>query len=387
MSATRVSPATFLKRAADVASFYGFKHVRELEQTMPRGEQTFPRQRGNHSFTNSVRVCAMHAHLRPEEPILAFYATPFPTHLPQRFLARETGEFGLQVVGSSESVGEVILLKTVAAIVDEWGSPLLRVRLNALGDRESQQRFMRELSFYVRKHVDSLDPSCREGVFRGNPLSPYTCAHPLCRELRAGAPRSLNFLSEKSRTHFRTILEHLENLGLPYELDDLLWGDEREPHIVFVIDLVEGDATILGGMGGRYDDFARRISGRKQGAAVSASIFFRKKGVSRATFFGVGSSPRAPKLYFVQLGVRAKLQGLAVLDMLRRAHVPVLQSFDPNHLSLQLSAARQSGVSHLLIMGQREALDGTIIVRSMKNSSQTTYPVRELPRFLKTLRP
>src|SRR3989344_4253951 len=205
---TRVSPATFLKRAADVASFYGFKHVRELERSIPRGEQTFGRHRGNHSFSNSVRVCAVHSHLQPEEPILAFYATPSPTHLPHGFLPRETGEFGLQVVGSLESVGEVILLKTIAAIVDEWGSRMLRVRLNALGDRESQQRFMRELSFFVRKHADSFDPSCKEGVLRGNPLSPYTCSNPLCRQLLAGAPRTLNFLSEKSRLHFRTVLEH-----------------------------------------------------------------------------------------------------------------------------------------------------------------------------------
>ena len=49
-------------------------------------------------------------------------------------------------------------------------------------------------------------------------------------------------------------------------------------------------------------------------------------------------------------------------------------------------AARDLGVSHMLIMGQREALDGTIIVRETQTSSQIIVQVSELPRFLKTLR-
>jgi histidyl-tRNA synthetase len=72
--------------------------------------------------------------------------------------------------------------------------------------------------------------------------------------------------------------------------------------------------------------------------------------------------------------------------VLRRAHIPVLQSFDSTKLSPQLTAARQAGVSHLLIMGAREALDGTVLVRTMDDSSQTTVELRELPRYLKTLR-
>jgi hypothetical protein len=37
-------------------------------------------------------------------------------------------------------------------------------------------------------------------------------------------------------------------------------------------------------------------------------------------------------------------------------------------------------------MGQREALDGTVIVREVGNSAQTVVQLIHLPRFLKTLR-
>jgi hypothetical protein len=36
-------------------------------------------------------------------------------------------------------------------------------------------------------------------------------------------------------------------------------------------------------------------------------------------------------------------------------------------------------------MGQREALDGTVIVRAADNSAQTTLGLTQLPRYLKTL--
>jgi histidyl-tRNA synthetase len=107
-------------------------------------------------------------------------------------------------------------------------------------------------------------------------------------------------------------------------------------------------------------------------------------GAAKSSFTGTGK-PHAPKIYFVQLGTRAKLQGLTVVDMLREARIPVSQSFDSTHLSPQLVAAKELGVSHMLIMGQREALDGTIIVRSTTNSSQTIVALSQLPRFLKTL--
>ena len=195
----------------------------------------------------------------------------------------------------------------------------------------------------------------------------------------------MNFLSEKSRLHFKEVLELSEKLALPYEFDDLLMGDEREPRLLFAFDLEGQDATVLGSTGGRYDDHFRTLPPRREVAGVSASIFFRKKGLS-AENFKLPAPTQAAAVYFIQLGLRAKIEGLNVVDALRRAQIPVLQSFDSAKLTPQLSAARAAGVSHLLIMGQREALDGTILVRAMNDSHQTIVGLTDLPRYLKTLR-
>ena len=382
----RISPVSLLRHCADVASFYGFVPLRDIEKALPKEAR---RGRGGfHTFATSLDACTANmlqpARTRGSEPILAFWATTAPSHVPAGINPRDVGEFGMHVVGSPESLGEIVLLKTLFSILTEWGSTVSSVRLNALGDRDSKVRFERDLSAYLRRHTNELCLSCRTALAQ-NMFAAYSCTGEGCRELLLDAPRAMNFLSEKSRAHFREVLEYIESLGLPYEIDDLLVSDEREQRVVFSLETSEPDATVVASMGGRYDDYVRRMTNKKDGAAVSASLFFRKKGVNRSNMTPPAKSPQ-PKIYFVQLGARAKLQGLVVLDLLRASGVSVAQSFDANSLGLQLQSAREQGVKHLLIMGQREALDGTIIVRSMQNSSQQIVPVATLPRFLKTLK-
>ena len=382
MSTTqRLSPASFVSHASDVSSFYGFRPLHEIEKGIPG-----KRPRAQQTFDTSIESCTQRfVQQKSSEPVLAYYASVTPQHPPVGTSARDVGEFGLHVIGSPESLGEIILLKTLFSIVTEWGARVSRVRVNALGDRDSKSRFERELTTYLRKHTQTLDATCRK-IAGENPLATYGCTNETCRTILGDAPRSMNFLSEKSREHFREVLEYIESLGLPYEVDDLLVGDARQPYVTFALDLVEPDATILSGVGGRFDEHIRRISTRKDSSGASASIFFRKKGLLKSAFTSSPASKRTPKIYFVQLGLRAKLQGLSVVDMLREAQVPISQSFDARSLAPQMESARAQGVSHLLIMGQREAIDGTIIVRSMINSSQTTVPIAILPRYLKTLK-
>lgn len=371
----RLSPASFLKVAQDVASFYGFRPLRDIERGVPSGAH----KRGAHNFGYASALA--HA-AGGQEPVMAYYASAHPSNVPHALPAREVGEFGMQVFGARESVGEVLLLKASATILAEWGQEVTRVRINALGDKDSRARFARELSGYLRRQAHNLPPEWRERAAE-DPMAFYYCTDDACRAVAEQAPRAMNFLSEKSRAHFREMLEHLEHLGLPYELDDSLVGDEREPRVAFALDTAE-DATVAGTFGGRFDDHVRRITGRKDATSVHAGLYFRKKGLAPSSFALEGPSQK-PRIYFIQLGLRAKLQGLVVSDILREARIPVLQSFDSSKLSPQLMAAQQAGVTHLLIMGQREALDGTVIVRAADNSAQTTLVLSQLPRYLKTL--
>lgn len=375
--------ARFLDQAADVASYYGFRPLRDVDAK-------FGRKAMRVSFPDAVfAAAASRAASKRVEPLLSYYASPAPSHVPGHLQPRETAEFGLLISGTRESIGEILAIKTSMAVLAEWGHAPSMVRVNSFGDRDSKLRYARELGNFLRRRVgselESLLPQEERAHLYDRPLSAFHSKNEQLREILREAPRPMHFLSEKSRTHFCAVLEHLENIGMPYELDDSLVGDERDPHIVFRIDLPEEQGVGLMSLGGRYDEFAEKISQRKDSATVHASIFFRRKKAAEIHACP-GKAALPPKLFFIRLGAKAKLRGLDVIDVLREARVPVSQTFDTSRLSPQLQAAREQLVPYVLIMGEREARDGTVIVRSMRNSSQDIVELSRLPRYVKTLR-
>ena len=130
----RSAPASFLKHAEDVAAFYGFRPLRDIERHVPNLD------RRAHSFATAGNACVQCHSLHQDEPVLAYWASHSPLHLPASARTEggkhnDTGEFGLNIIGVPDSIAEVVLLKTVATVITEWGATIGRVRLNALGDQ------------------------------------------------------------------------------------------------------------------------------------------------------------------------------------------------------------------------------------------------------------
>ena len=100
-------------------------------------------------------------------------------------------------------------------------------------------------------------------------------------------------------------------------------------------------------------------------------------------------SPRIikkPKIYFIQLGFEAKLKSLSVIELLRKAKIPIAQSLNKDSLATQLSTAERLNVPYTIIFGQKEAMEGTVIVRNMENRSQDTISIEKLPEYLKKIK-
>ena len=368
--------AKFVGSSSEIAHYYGF---RPLLEVVPEAKSRTP--------TLAETAAAITAQLSVSEtdPILSFYAAPVRVHN-NPLAARDSSEFALQIFGAKGPMSEIHILKTLEAILVENGNKIVRLRVNSMGDRDSRQRFMRELSNFLRRRAAEIEPvlspSQRVRVLE-NPLAIYEVGDEALVQMLTEGPRPVHYLSEKSRLHFRQVLELLEQVGFPYEIDDCLVGDHQESRVIFRVELGEEDSVVIECGGGRYDDYLQYAIG-KNTACVHANIVFNSK---------TGALPPSsrrrkatPGVYLVQFGDSAKLSGFTVLESLRRAHIPVSQQFDARHLAPQLSYAQQIGVPYVLIMGAREAIDQTVIVRAVATSAQTTVSIRELPRHLRSLK-
>jgi histidyl-tRNA synthetase len=205
------------------------------------------------------------------------------------------------------------------------------------------------------------------------------CKEEKCSQVLAQAPQSIDHLCKKCKEHFTYLLECLDEIGIAYEINPgLVRGLDYYTKTVFELwskDDKEGK-TALGG-GGRYDYLVEMLGGRATSAvgfAIGADRVveeMKQKGVK-------GYTPPRPKVFLAQLGDTAKMKSLRIFQELEKAGIPVAESFGRGNLRTQLKRANQFEVDLVLIMGQREALDETVIVKDMIGGNQETVALNKV---------
>jgi histidyl-tRNA synthetase len=94
----------------------------------------------------------------------------------------------------------------------------------------------------------------------------------------------------------------------------------------------------------------------------------------------------APSVYVVQLGFGPKITSLLLIDELRKAGITVHQNLASDSLSTQLRDAENRNVKYTIIIGQKEYVDKTVILRDMEARNQEYVPLNTLTSRLKRAR-
>ena len=295
-------------------------------------------------------------------------------------------KFELVAAGVENSIAEALILKTASAILEEIGITKNCVYINSIGDKDSSLQFIRELNLYFRKNINALPAQIRP-LIKKDIFGAYNQLNAENHHLLENIPQSMGFLSDNSRKHLGEIIEYLETIGVSYKIDNFLIGNsDYHSQTLFEIrqtqDGEDGDISVLA-KGGRCDEIIKNMF-NINAPAVGIVFEFDKKGIKKRELNLLKKSKK-PKIYFVQLGYEAKLKSLLIMDILRRANIPVYHSLYNDKLVSQLALAQYFNVPYTIIMGSREAIDGTIIVKNMNTQFQNTIPVDELVNYIKKL--
>jgi histidyl-tRNA synthetase len=401
----------FFEKAQEIAVYYGFKPI---ETPMLENEEVFTSGIGDGTDIIDKEMYTLrtkggdHLALRPEhtgalmrayiehgmqnmpQPVMFYqYGPAFRHDKPQRGRYRQFYQFDIDALGSDKSIMDAMVIKVGMSILEEAGAENLSININSIGDKECRNGYIRELTSYYRKHIGSLGPVDRQRL-KSNPLRILDSKEEKTIALNEGAPDSISFLCASCKKHFKEVLEYLEEMNINYTINkNLVRGLSYYTRTVFEIIEEKGGEdgsplTLAGG--GRYDYLGKHIGGKKDVPAVGFSI-----GVDRivASPWYKKLSPRIikkPKIYFIQLGAEAKLKSLNVIDILRKAHVPIAQALSKDSLGSQLAIAEKLSIPYALIFGVKEAIDNTVIVRDMSNRSQETVKLSKLLEYLKEIK-
>ncbi|MEK7184845.1 MAG: His/Gly/Thr/Pro-type tRNA ligase C-terminal domain-containing protein, partial [Patescibacteria group bacterium] len=88
---------------------------------------------------------------------------------------------------------------------------------------------------------------------------------------------------------------------------------------------------------------------------------------------------------FVQLGFESKLMSLSIIDKLREEKIPLFLSLARDRLGAQVSAVEKYHIPYALIMGKKEAVEKTVIVRNNETHAQEIVSIDELAKYMKKL--
>ncbi len=426
----------FYEKASEVAIYYGFKPIETpiIEETrlytsgvgegtdIVEKEMYGVKTKGDSQLSLRPEGTAgvMRAYIEngmqslPQPVMLYYYGTFYRHERPQKGRLRELRQFGLEILGSEKSIADATIIKVAMSIYEEAGYKDLLLSINSIGDKACRGSYRKELTNYYKKHLSALCKDCKIR-FKNNPLRLLDCKDDKCRAVKESAPQSVSFLCDACKQHFKEVLEYLETLKIEYTIDsNLVRGLDYYTRTVFEISTKnvpeqeekpasedpknqgeKGESKVteempsnlaLGG-GGRYDYLAKALGSKKDIPGVGFGI-----GVDRVIMspeFNQELAPRIlkkPKIFFIQLGFSAKLQSLSIIEILRKAKIPVLQSLSKDSLSSQLSVAEKLKIPYTIIMGQKEVIDGTVIIRNMDDRSQEEIKVEKLAEYIKKLK-
>jgi len=405
----------FFEKAQEVAVYYGFKpletpmleHTEVFTSGIGEGTDIVDKEmytlktKGGDSLSLKPEHTAplMRAYIEKgmqniPQPVLFYqYGPVFRHDNPQRGRYRQFYQFDVDSLGSDKSIIDAMLIKVCMSILEEAGAENLSVDINSIGDKECRGGYIKELVSYYRKHINNLAPIDRERL-KTNPLRILDSKEEKTKEINENAPDAISFLCSSCKKHFKEVLEYLEEMNIRYTINkNLVRGLSYYTRTVFEIieqgkgeDQIEDSAPLTLAGGGRYDYLARQIGSKKDVPAVGFSI-----GVDRiiASPWYKKLAPRIlkkPKIYFIQLGSEAKLKSLNIIEILRKAHIPIAQSLSKDSLGSQLAIAEKLNVPYALIFGVKEALDDSVIVRDMSNRSQETVKLSKLLEYLKEIK-
>jgi histidyl-tRNA synthetase len=288
---------------------------------------------------------------------------------------------GLHIIGTPKSIAEAILIKTAYAILQEEGFKDLTVEINSLGGKESMAQFTKALNAYLRPKAGEMDPECRELLKCGGHAL-VSCAPKKLGDILNESPASVEFLSEANRNHFMEVIEYLESQDIPYEINKNILGNPHySTHTVF--SLIDKKTGKILATGTRYNNLSNRTVKRKGHPGVSINIKTPKMKEVAAS-----KKPDFKKsdIYFIQLGYGAKLKSLEVIELLRKSDILVHHSIGRDKMTTQTEFAQKKKAKYILLMGQKEANEDTIVVRDIESNSQTAIPLDNLVNYLTKLK-
>jgi len=331
-----------------------------------------------------VRAYIQHGMPNLPQPVKLYYDGPVFRHdNPQSGRYRQFYQAGFEVIGENGPAVDVQLLVLGAKFFKDLELDV-DLHLNSMGCPECREEYRKALIKYYKPLRNKVCKTCKLRLTK-NPLRLLDCKEKQCQTYAESAPKMVDHLCETCKVHFDKIKEYLDDLKVPYVLDHtLVRGLDYYTRTVFefVSGAKQGKRQNALGGGGRYDLLVEQLGGRPTPAAGFAIGLDRVILALKEKNFKIQDDYKVD-VFIAQIGDVARRKAIRIFDDLNKKGIKVAENFVKDSLKAQLEYANRLGVKLVLILGQQEVMDNTVLLRDMEGGVQETIAIDKLAAKLK----
>lgn len=371
--------------ASDIVQKEMFEVKRLNQDDEDKGKEREPMILRPEGTTPVVRAYLENGMQTWPQPVRLYYIEPmFRYDRPQKGRYRQHHQLGLEYFGDQDSTADAMIIMAYWQVLRKLGlTENISFTVNSVGDESCRPKYRKKLKNYFEAYKDQLCQDCLRRLAT-NPWRILDCKEEQCQIIAAGSPVILDELCRDCKAHFETLLEYLDELAIPYNLNPrLVRGLDYYTRTVFeVVDIADATRQTSISGGGRYDNLVK-LYGGKDTPAVGTGIGIERL-IEKLQERGLKPPMSTPvHIVVIQLGTKARPAGLKLIDQINMWDISTTGAFSKESLKSQLKYADRVGARLAIIVGTREVYDNTVIIRDMKTGAQDTISHDFLEETLK----
>lgn len=284
------------------------------------------------------------------------------------------------IIGEDDPIYDALTIQVMKDFLSDLRIKNLSIEVNTVGCDNCHLVWKSKFKEYFSSKKSKMCNKCRQH-HQINPFQIFGCLSEKCQEILDGSPKMMDYLCLSCRKHFMSLLEYLESAEIQFTVNHKL-TKSFDYNTRTIFEIRGSNENLVLANGGRYDYLSETLGGRStQGVGCLADIDRLSEVLKKQQHSHLLETKN--KIFLVLLGDLAKKKGLFTLEILRKSGILVAEAFGKESLKAQFIQAEKMGILIIVILGQKEAADGTAIIRDLKSGAQEIVALDKLTEELK----
>ncbi|MBU1122279.1 MAG: histidine--tRNA ligase [Candidatus Omnitrophota bacterium] len=298
---------------------------------------------------------------------------------PQKGRLRQFHHIGAEAIGSNSFYLDAEIISLSMRILDIIGVREKSLNINTLGCSLDKVNFSKDLKKKLIGNKSKFCQDCQRRIQK-NPLRVIDCKNKTCKSEVATLNIGESHLCSDCRQHFNDLRVLLDELGIDYTYSPhLVRGLDYYTNTVFEITSSQLGSQDAIGAGGRYNELIQCLGG----PSISAIGF--ALGVERLMLILDKSSPRKGiSVYVATVDDNLKTQALKLTQQLRGEGIRVDTGYLKKSLKGQLRYAQKKGAKFVVIMGEEEIAQNSVMLKDMDTATQEKVKIDAVVNKIKS---